>query len=138
MTEISNGRVMRLNPINGNVIDTSKIVLYGDAFQPRMSIDSAGRVFVTNGGFNDGMFYSFNVDLTLRWETIVPNVNIGGPAIGWEGTLIVCGIGTGLWAYKGEFSTSVIENTARENQTLLIFPNPVKDSLLLIACFKML
>lgn len=124
-----NGRVMRINPLNGSVIDTSKIVLYGDAFQPRMSIDSAGRVFVTNGGFNDGMFYSFNADLTLRWEEVVPNVNVGGPAIGLDGTLIVCGIGTDLRAYRGEFWTSVNENIETGNPHPVIFPNPAISTL---------
>lgn len=124
-----NGRVMRIDPAIGMVTDTSKIVLFGDAFQPRMSIDSAGRVFVTNGGFTDGMFYSFNADLTLRWEEVVPNVNVGGPAIGLEGTLIVCGTGTDFRAYKGQFSTSVNEYNASASSNVVIYPNPANDSI---------
>jgi hypothetical protein len=31
----------------------------------------------------------------------VTNVNIGGPAIGQNGTLVVCGVGTDVRAYRG-------------------------------------
>jgi len=97
-----NGKIMRLNPANGEIINTSKAILTGGANQPRMAIDNAGRVFVTNGGFTNGMFYSFNANLSDRWEEAIPSVNVGGPAIGLDGTLIVCGVGTNVSAYKGE------------------------------------
>jgi outer membrane protein assembly factor BamB len=97
-----NGEIMRLNPANGEILNTSKAILTGGANQPRMAIDAAGRVFVTNGGFTNGRFYSFNADLSDRWEEAIPSVNVGGPAIGLDGTLIVCGVGTNVRAYKGE------------------------------------
>ncbi len=97
-----NGEIMCLNPENGEVLNTSKVILTGGANQPRMAIDAAGRVFVTNGGFSNGKFYSFNADLSDRWEEAIPSVNVGGPAIGINGTLIVCGVGTNVRAYKGE------------------------------------
>jgi outer membrane protein assembly factor BamB len=97
-----NGEIMRLDPENGEVLNTSKVVLYGDATSPRMAIDAAGNIFVTNGGFSDGMFYSFNPDLTLRWEEQFVNINVGGPAIGENGTLVVTGKGTQVKAYLGE------------------------------------
>jgi outer membrane protein assembly factor BamB len=119
------GRVVRLNPQNGSVVDSSLVVLYGDAFQPRMSIDSTGKVFLTNGGFNDGNLYSFNADLTLRWQSAVPNVNVGGPVLGWEGTLVICGIGTDFRAYKNETTTG-IENSYIE-ASFELYPNPASD-----------
>nr|NQU89075.1 VCBS repeat-containing protein [Bacteroidota bacterium] len=67
-----------------------------------MAIDAAGRIFVTNGGFNDGMLFSFDPDLTGRWSEAVFRVNVGGPAIGVDGTMVVCGVGTDVRAYKGE------------------------------------
>ena len=50
-----------------------------------------------SGGIN---FYSFNADLTQRWSVPVPNVNIGAPAIGSDGTLVIAGIGTNIFAYR--------------------------------------
>ncbi len=96
--------VIRIDPDNGNVIDTSEIVLGGDFSQPRMAIDAQGYVFVTNGGFTGGAFHSFNPDLTLRWTENIANVNVGGPAIGNSGTLIVCGTGNNVRAYQGSYS----------------------------------
>jgi len=83
-------RVIRLDPANGTVLNSSDPIPFdASAFQPRMAIDSAGKVFVTNGGVNDGMLFAFNADLTLRWSDAIPV--IGGPAIGQLGMLIVCG-----------------------------------------------
>jgi hypothetical protein len=83
-------RVIRLDPANGTVLNSSDPIPFeASAFRPRMAIDSAGKIFVTNGGVNDGMLFSFNADLTNRWSDPVPV--IGGPAIGQLGVLIVCG-----------------------------------------------
>ncbi|MCF8364922.1 MAG: FG-GAP-like repeat-containing protein, partial [Bacteroidales bacterium] len=95
------GEIMRLNPENGEVLNTSKVIIFGDANSPRMAIDAAGNIFVTNGGFAQGMFYSFNPDLSLRWEETFLNINVGGPAIGSNGTLVVTGKGTQVKAYVG-------------------------------------
>jgi outer membrane protein assembly factor BamB len=93
-----------------------------------MAIDAAGRVYVTNGGFSDGNFYSFNPDLSLRWQSSMPNVYIGGPLIGWEGTLVVCGTGTNIRAYKGDASAKIDESQSYMEFSSL-FPNPFRDQL---------
>ncbi len=104
--------VIRIDPLNGNVIDTSEVNLGGDFPQPRMAIDAQGFVFVTNGGFTGGALYSFNPDLTLRWSENITNVNVGGPAIGNNGTMVVCGTGTNVRAYEG-IGTNQNEITAK-------------------------
>lgn len=97
-----NGRIMRLDPETGEMLNTSEVILFGDANSPRMAIDAAGNIFVTNGGFDDGMFYSFSPDLTMLWEETYTNINMGGPAIGENGTLVVTGKGTQVKAYVGQ------------------------------------
>jgi len=57
-------------------------------------------VYLNNGAFSNGTFYSFNSDLTPRWSVSVPNANIGSPAIGENGTLVIAGIGTNVKAYR--------------------------------------
>jgi len=99
-----NGEVIRIDPANGNVVNSSQVILVSGSPSPRVAIDANGYVFVTNGEFSTGAFYSFNPDLTLRWSENIQNVNIGGPAIGMNGTLIVCGIGTNVRAYQGSYS----------------------------------
>lgn len=113
--------VIRIDPLNGNIINTSEITLGGDFSQPRMAIDAHGYVFVTNGGFTGGALHSFNPDLTLRWSENITNVNVGGPAIGNNGTLIVCGTGTNVRAYEG-IGTDIKE--IPEQNSLRVYPNP--------------
>jgi hypothetical protein len=65
----------------------------------RFAIDGEGKVFVNNGSFANGRLYSFNGDLTQRWFVPITNINIGGPAIASDGTLIVVGNSTIIKAY---------------------------------------
>ena len=99
-----NGKVIRLSPSNGIVLDSSLIILTENTSSPRMAVDRNGQVFITNGEFDNGALYAFNADLSLRWSEAILNVNVGGPAIGEGGTLIVCGIGTNVRAYQGTYS----------------------------------
>lgn len=117
------GAVMRLDDATGDILNTSEIILTGASSSPRMAIDGDGYVYVTNGEFADGRFYVFNPDLSTRWFTDVRNVNIGGPAIGHDGTLVICGVGDDVRAYKG-VSTSVADVPIHEIQ---IYPNPAID-----------
>ena len=94
-------QVIRVNPDNGDILNTSQAIFTTETRQPRMAIDAAGIVYVTNGGFTSGKLYVFNPDLTLRWEQAIQNVNVGGPAIGKDGTMVVCGTGTNVLVYKG-------------------------------------
>jgi outer membrane protein assembly factor BamB len=124
------GKVIRINPITGNITDSSQVILYGNASYPRMSIDAAGIVNVTNGGFSDGAFFSFNADLTLRWQTPITNVYIGGPLIGWDGTLVICSVGSDIRAYRGDLTAAndgILSDS--DSELSILFPNPFKDKL---------
>jgi hypothetical protein len=66
----------------------------------RFAIDADGRVFASNGGFPNGRVYSFESNLTLRWSVAVTNINIGGPCLASDGTLVVAGVGSDLRAYR--------------------------------------
>ena len=124
------GKVIRIDPITGTISDSSQVILYGNASYPRMSIDAAGIVNVTNGGFSDGAFFSFNADLTLRWQTPITNVYIGGPLIGWDGTLVICGVGNDIRAYRGEPQASIFEDSAENSEKeISLYPNVVADYL---------
>jgi hypothetical protein len=91
--------IHRLDPATGATLNTSGPLAH-DTWAPRMAVDALGRVFFSNGGFNNGRFWSFNADLTQRWSIAVANINIGAPAIGRDGTLIVAGVGTNVKAYR--------------------------------------
>ena len=122
------GKVIRVDPASGTVMDSSIVVLYGNATYPRMSIDAAGIVNVTNGGFSDGAFFSFNSDLTLRWQTNVTNVFLGGPLIGWDGTLVICGVGNDIRAYQGDLQASMNGDVA-EKGIANVYPTVVGEEM---------
>ncbi|MBL8862324.1 MAG: PQQ-binding-like beta-propeller repeat protein [Planctomycetes bacterium] len=91
--------IERLDPATGATLHTSP-VLVADTWAPRIGVDALGRVFLSNGGFSNGRLWSFDADLVQRWSVAVTNVNIGAPAIGRDGTLVVAGVGTNVRAYR--------------------------------------
>ena len=101
-------RIARLHPDTGEILDESNPIPTDNAggnITPRMATDLQGRLYFSNGQFNTGRLYSFNPDLTPptgRWSVPVQNINIGAPAIGADGTLIVAGVGTDVRAYRTE------------------------------------
>ncbi len=122
----NNNEVIRIDSA-GNIINTSQQILLDFPAQPRMAIGADGIVYVTNGGFVNGALYSFDPDLILRWSTPIMNVNVGGPAIGNNGTLIVCGIGTDVRAYAGGTGLAEQDIDSRACFLLRISPNPFSE-----------
>lgn len=97
--------ISRRDPATGGEMNASDPILLDDSngnLTPRLAVDAQGRLFFSNGQFANGRLYSFNADLTERWFVDVTNINIGAPAIGEDGVLIVCGIGNDVRAYDTE------------------------------------
>jgi outer membrane protein assembly factor BamB len=95
--------VERRAAADGALINATESAIAGDAgpgAAPRLAVDAQGRVFLSNGAFGNGRLYSFNADLTERWLIAVPNINIGAPCLGEEGTLVVAGIGNNVFALR--------------------------------------
>jgi hypothetical protein len=86
----------------GNVTAQSELI--GDPeytyLSPHFAVDAMGTVYFSNGGFADGRLWVFTPELVPLWNVSVPNINIGGPALGEDGTLLVCGTGTTMRAYR--------------------------------------
>lgn len=96
--------IQRLDPATGAVLDTSPPVPGDPTFSPRMAIDVDGTVYLTNGGFGGGRLLAYAPDLTPLWNVAVPGVNVGGPALGQDGTLVVCSTTGTVRAYRCEAS----------------------------------
>jgi outer membrane protein assembly factor BamB len=100
----ASGTLERLDPATGNVIATYPTPISGDYTQVHVAIDSRGVIYLSNGtagGANGGRLYSFNPDLTLRWETPIDgNLNQGGPVLGTDGTLVIASTDTLVRAYR--------------------------------------
>lgn len=94
-------RLVRLDPATGLPVGASALIT-SDFYQPRLAIGAAGTVYVTNGGYSQGRLFAFAPDLSPLFSVPVPNVNVGGPALGENGVLVVCGTGTDVRAYYTE------------------------------------
>lgn len=99
-------RLARLEPATGAVVDQTAVLAGFSA--ARIAVDAQGTVYLTNGAAASGRLYAYEADLTPLWSTAVANVNIGGPSLAHDGTLLVCGAGTDVRAYRGT-ATSVAQ-----------------------------
>lgn len=122
-TYSSQGELIRLNPDNGEILNTSIPFLLEEINSPRMAIDNSGQIFVTNGGVN-GTIYSFNPDLTLSWAYNVGILNHSGPALADNGTLVISS-STHVFAFEG--STLDLGNISTNEFS--IYPNPTVNYL---------
>ena len=95
--------LQRRDPADGHVLQALDGPIAADFLQPHFAIDAAGKVFLSNGAFSNGRLFAFSPDLTPLWNVPVPNINIGGPALAADGTLVVCGIGNDMRAYRTTF-----------------------------------
>ena len=98
----------RLDPATGDVISSAGALepIGTGNLSPKTAVDAAGNVYVSNGWggspANDGRLWAFNQDLSVNLFTLTLNrQNAGGPALGRDGTLIVCDR-TAVYAYRTE------------------------------------
>lgn len=119
----SNGRIIRLNPLNGQRRDSSEVICANpDLFQLRVSAASNNVIYATNG---ENSVYAFTPELQQLWTDFIPNVNTSGVAIGANGLAAVSGGGTTLKVYGsgtvGIATSTEIPETFILNQN---YPNP--------------
>ena len=113
----------RLNPDDGSVIDSYAFSGFSAA---RMAVDAAGNVYFSNSSFADGHLTVFSPDLTVLWDTAVTNINIGGPAIGRNGTLVICGVGNDVRAYRREGQTPTVTPTPSTSPAPTVTASPTE------------
>jgi hypothetical protein len=114
-------KVARLDPDDGSVLDESEVI--PGLSSCRFAIDAGGTVFFSNGGFSGGHFYAFTADLQPLWDVPVTNINIGGPALGQNGTLVICGNGTDVRAYRSDTGTGP-QPWPADVPSVSVSPNP--------------
>lgn len=118
-------RLARLNPNDGSIINQSAPLTGFNA--ARIAVDDTGIVYLGNMAFGTGRLVSYNADLTVRWSVNVPSINIGGPSLGRYGTLVVCGTGTDVRAYRTTNPNDVADgDLAHSENVLSVFPNPFR------------
>jgi len=123
--------VIRLDPETGEVLNTSIQIAEEDenfAFWPRMAIGADGIVYVTNGQYLNDQVFSFTPDLTLRWSEAITGIGTGGPAVGRDGTMVICAKYEEVRAYVGQGAATVRPDVVMPDFTLKNYPNPFNPS----------
>jgi hypothetical protein len=122
-------RLARLDPNDGATKNAVALPAFSSS---RFAVDAEGKVFFSNGGTSNTSLFSYNADLSLRWSVPVPSINIGGPSLGQNGTVVVCGTGTDMRAYRSVDPAGVAQlpGAAIDLRMVEIAPNPVRDGAL--------
>jgi outer membrane protein assembly factor BamB len=122
----SDGRMIRLNPVNGEVLDSTGLIsTNAELFQLRASASANGIIYATNG---ENGLYAYTPDLQLLWSDNIPNVNTSGAAIGANGLVAVAGAGSTLRVYVPEdyipLATETPGTLTGDNGAIRNYPNP--------------
>jgi len=94
------GHVIRLDPDDGSIINTSEPILTASTSYRRAAVDANGILYITAAAWPGGMLYSFNPDLTLRWSADFPQLGRSGPVLAEGGILLIAGDETDMTAYS--------------------------------------
>jgi outer membrane protein assembly factor BamB len=121
----SGNALVRLDPDDGSVLDTSVALVTSSTLNPRFAIDGSGTLFVGNGGSADGALFAMDPNLQILWQTSVPSMVYGGPALGSNGALAVAGGGTTLRVYRS--SPAAVSQTTLAPGELRAWPNPFRS-----------
>jgi outer membrane protein assembly factor BamB len=115
----SDGRVIRLNPEDGQIMNTSAVICNNsELFQLRLSATYNDLIFATNG---ENRVYAFSQELTEVWSDNIPNLNTCGAVIGSDGLVAVSGANI-IKVYTPANYVGVDKNP--ELYDLTIYPNP--------------
>lgn len=128
-------RIGQIDSSTGEILSQSELVgTPGEYLSPHFAVDSWGIVFFSNGGFANGKVSVFTPSLEPLWNVSVVNINIGGPSVGRNGVLVLCGTGTTMRAYQTAspaFELNIttvspkisasIQNSGQKNATNLIW-----------------
>jgi|GEM_PF-1043048 outer membrane protein assembly factor BamB len=113
----SNGKIIRLEPMTGSVLDSSVNISQGGFFSPRLSASNNDLIFATNG---ENGVYAFDLSLNLVWTDVLNFTNTSG----------VCLVDNGMAAVSGTNKVRLYRSTVPTSTAGLIstpfisFPNP--------------
>ncbi|MFM8372181.1 MAG: PQQ-binding-like beta-propeller repeat protein [Bacteroidota bacterium] len=126
----SDGGIIRLDPQNGSVLNTSPSITQGGFYSPRLSATSNNLIFATTG---EDYVYAFDLSLNPLWSDYLPNTNTSGVSFASNGIAVAAGRNT-IRAYVAAQQTSTIEE---DRFNISLFPNPAA-SFIVIQCNEIL
>ena len=122
----SEGRIIRLNGLTGEIMNESESITQGGFFSPRLTAANNGIIYATNG---ENYVYAFDSELNILWSDYVPNNNTSGVCIAPNGVAVVGGQNS-IQAYVPSQVNSVVDVM---DSSFEVYPNPTK-SVLFVKC----
>jgi outer membrane protein assembly factor BamB len=122
----SGGKIIRLDPATGNILNTSATITQGGFYSPRISATSNNMIYATNG---ENYVYAFNQNLELMWSGYLQGTNTSGVCISENGLAVVSGKNT-IRVYTPSNAVSTNDLTATG---VRLHPNPATSFCVLSA-----
>ncbi len=96
-SQFANNTVIRLNPANGNFLDSPAVRTQPVYF----ACGADSTVYISTGETGNGRYIAFTPNLqTIKWQLTVPFNYYSGPSLSRDGIFITVGSGTEIKAYK--------------------------------------
>ena len=122
-TFLQNNEFVRLDALTGTVSATAGVLapIGTSNLSPKTAVDAFGRVYVSNGWASspatDGRMWAFSGDLSSNLFTLsLSRPNQGGPAIGHDGTLVMCDL-TAVRGYRAPLASYCTAGTTTNGCT---------------------
>ncbi|MFN9800621.1 MAG: PQQ-binding-like beta-propeller repeat protein [Bacteroidota bacterium] len=113
----SDGKIIRLNPSNGQIMNTSLPLTTTGFFSPRLSATANDMIYATSGV--NGL-YAYDLSLNQIWSDELINTNTSGVCIAPNGLAAACG-GNTIRVYA---PTTAMQVTESETAPVRVYPNP--------------
>ncbi len=122
----SDGGIIRLNGLTGEIMNVSESITQGGYFFPRLTATNNGIIYATNG---ESYVYAFDSELNILWSNYLPNNNTSGVCIAPNGIAVVGGQNV-IQAYVPSVVNSVVDVV---DDGFEVYPNPTQ-SVLFVKC----
>jgi outer membrane protein assembly factor BamB len=122
----SEGGIIRLNGLTGEIMNVSESITQGGFFSPRLTATNNGIVYATNG---ENYVYAFDSELNVLWSDYLPNNNTSGVCIAPNGVAVVGGQNV-IQAYVPSVINAVVDVV---DDGFEVYPNPTQ-SVLFVKC----
>jgi PKD repeat protein len=100
-SSIGSNNVIRLNPSNGNLMDSAQTLTPLGYF----AAGADSTIYISTGETGNGRYIAFTPDLqTVKWQLSVPYNYYSGPSLSREGIFITVGAGTEIKAFRTNIS----------------------------------
>ena len=120
--------LVRLNPLNGAILNRSEELISSPPLCARITIDSEGHIYAINGAAEEGALYFLTPSLEITAIEPLPYNYYSGPALGDLGCLAVAGNNNSLKVFNTFIGVQRGETRPQHFSLSQNYPNPFNPS----------